>query len=249
MRNTEIIYTASGKPRIETIKVAGRCKICGAEITEGVRERDAISGNFSNFGECKARDSVYVCGACVFCIKDEKLRWNNFVSDAKHLYLLKKNDLEEYLFNLVKYVEGEFVIGITTSFKKHNSFRCKVNSEPNQFWIRQEDAEYIFDTVRLKSIYALLNEAYLQFSKDEMLKGQYKMISIEQYGLDKFRQLEDILKPHRGTAQFGLLVYMLNSEKRQEYMQSKIAAQKFEKEAQKQCRKQEKTQELQQSPL
>lgn len=131
--------------------------------------------------------------------------------------------------HLGKYVTGEFVVGITQSFKKHNSFRCKVNSDPRRFFIREEDREYIFDTNELKRVYEYLNDAYLQFSKDELQTGNYKMISIEQFGLEKFAIYEDLFKQYRGSAQFDLLIYMMNSEKRNEYIKSKQKAQKEKK--------------------
>lgn len=253
MENTEIIFKACGEPSIETIEVQGYCKVCGKEITEGVKEKDALSGSFTNWGELKRLDSNYVCKACAYCMKNADLRKNSFIADAKHLYLLKKNDLEEYLFNLGKYVEGEFVVGITQSFKKHNSFRCKVNTNTKIFYIREEDREYLFDVEKLKPVYEKLNEAYLQFSKDELLTGQYKMISIEQFGLEKFLEYEAIFKQYRGSAQFDLLVYMMNSEKRNEYIQAKTQAEKQEKikkRSEKSCLKsQEKISEVQLSLL
>ncbi|KXZ40028.1 hypothetical protein SAMN05661008_01512 [Alkalithermobacter thermoalcaliphilus JW-YL-7 = DSM 7308] len=229
MVNTEIIYKAFNKPDLEALQIVqieGHCKICGKKITEGVKEKNVLSANFTNWSELKRIDSNYICKACTFCMKNADLRKNSFVADSKHLYLLKKNDLEEYLFNLEKYIEAEFVVGITRSFKKHNSFRCIVNSNPKRFYIREEDREYLFDAEKLKTIYEMLNEAYLQFSKEELLSGQYKMISIEQFGLEKFQQYEEVFKQYRGSAQFELLVYMMNSEKRNEYIQAKIKTEK-----------------------
>jgi len=243
MTNTEILYNAGGCEHVDTVKVEGYCKICGKQITEGVKEKEVLSGNFTNFSDCKRIDSNYVCKECAWAMKNADLRKNNFVADSKHLYLLKKNDLEEYLFNLEKYVEGDFVVGITTSFKKHNSFRCKVNSNPKRYYIRQEDKEYIFDAEKLKPVYEKLNEAYLQFSKEELQSGQYKMISIEQFGLEKFQEYEAIFKQYRGSAQFDLLIYMMNSEKRNEYMQAKIQAEKEEKARQKEIEKKKKEEE------
>lgn len=69
------------------------------------------------------------------------------------MYLLKKNDLEEYIFNLEKYVTGEFVICLTRSFKKHGSYRATVNTSTDVFFIREEDSEYIFDKKQMKDIY------------------------------------------------------------------------------------------------
>ena len=73
----------------------------------------------------------------------------------------------------------------------------------------------------MKQLYAILNEAYLQFTKDELLTGNYRIIGIEQYGLVNFKKLENILKKYRGSNQFNLLIYMLNSEKRNEYIKNK----------------------------
>lgn len=241
MTNTELIYMAMGAPHVETETInSGYCKICGKYITEGVKEKDVLSGNFTNWSEIKRIDSSYICRECTYVIKDAELRKNSFICDRYKLYLLKKNDLEEYLFNLDKYVKDEFIVGITLSFKKHNSFRCRVNSNTKQFYIRQEDKEYLFDVVKLKPLYEKLNEAYLQFSKDELQTGQYNILGIEQFGLEKFREYESLFKLYRWTAQFDLLIYMMNSERRNEYIEAKKKAQAEEKARQREIEKEKK---------
>lgn len=239
-KNTEIIYSSYGSPSVETEKYSGTCLICGKGIQEGVKAKTILSGNFTNWGECKDRTSQYVCKECAFAMKTRELRVNSFIADSKHLYLLKKNDLEEYLFNLEKYVDGEFVVGITQSFKKHNSFRCKVNTNPKCFFIREEDREYLFDVHKLKPVYEKLNEAYLQFSKDEILTGNYKMISVEQFGINKFIEYEKLFKQYRGSAQFDIMLYMLNSEKRNEYVNAKMEEEKKRKKELEKLAKEEK---------
>lgn len=144
--------------------------------------------------------------------------------------MLKKNDLEHYLFNLDKYIKGEFIVCITQSFKKHNVIRAKVNTNPNSFYIRQEDDEYLFNATELKDVYKKLNEAYLYFSKEELETGNYKIISIEQFGLEKFIEYEDILSKYRGSSQFSILVYILNSEKRNEIIKERLKKEKKKKE-------------------
>ncbi|MFR7467186.1 MAG: hypothetical protein ACLUUR_00105 [Clostridia bacterium] len=81
----------------------------------------------------------------------------------------------------------------------------------------------------MKYLYNKLNEAYLQFSKDEILSGNYSTIAIEQFGLEKFIEYENLFKKYRKTYQFELLVYILNSERRNEYIKQKQQAQKEEK--------------------
>ena len=247
MTNTEIIYSALNNPDVECEDIKANCLICGKDIDEGMKSKDILAGNFTNWGECKDRTSTHICKECATAIKTRELRVNSFVVDKNKLNLLKKNDIEEYLFNLEKYVSDEFVVGITQTFKKHNSFRCKVNVSPECFYIREEDKEYIFDVNKLKPLYDKLNEAYLQFSKDEIQTGQYKMISIEQFGLDKFYEFEALFKQYRGSAQFNLLIYMMNSEKRNEYVQAKMKAEKEEKDKIKAFEKEQKLLEKQKS--
>lgn len=228
--NTEILYSALGNPTVEGLEnISCNCLICGKPIKQGLKAKKILSANFTNWGECKDKSSQYICKECTAVIKTREIRVNSFIADKNNLYLLKKNDIENYLFNLKKYITDEFVVGITQSFKKHNSFRCKVNSNPRRFYIRQEDREYIFDVNKLKKIYEYLNDAYLQFSKDELLTGNYKMISVEQFGLEKFAIYEDIFRQYRGSAQFDLLVYIMNSEKRNNYVKEKQKKQKEEK--------------------
>lgn len=215
MYNTEILALHIDTD-IKLEEHEGYCKICGKKIKKGTKYKNVLSGNFTNYDELKGLDSEYVCKECAICMKTPELRKNNFIADTKNLYLLKKNDLENYLFDLENYVNGPFVIGITESYKKHNSFRCKVNTNPKKFYIRHEDKEYLFDAEKLKPVYDLLNEAYMQFSKEELLTGNYKIIGIQQFGLEKFNKYEKVFRQHRGTAQFQLLVYILNSERRQE---------------------------------
>src|SRR5690554_1108128 len=121
MTNTEIIARHL-QSSLKTKEYEGECKICGKDIKKGIPEKKILSANFTNYSECKAIESKMICIECGTCMKEVNLRYKNFVADKNNLYLLGKNDLEEYLFNLDKYVSGLFVIGITTSFKKHNSF-------------------------------------------------------------------------------------------------------------------------------
>lgn len=241
MFNTEIIYQAMKACFNDNLEVVDNsCLICSKEIKEGIKVKKVLSEKFTNLSECKNLQSNYICKECAFSIKNADLRKNNIICDKDHIYFLKKNDLENYLFNLDEYLtEKEFLVAITKSFKKHNAFRCRVNSDYKKFYIREEDKEYLFDVQKLKNLYDILNEAYLQFSKEELQSGDYNLISIEQYGIEKFENLENILRKHRGTHQFNLLIYMLNSEKRNEFLKAKIKREKELKKLKKQNNKKE----------
>ncbi|MEG1871005.1 MAG: hypothetical protein RR192_03295, partial [Peptostreptococcaceae bacterium] len=170
MNNTEILYNALHIQNVDGLENADnkKCFVCGSDIEQGIKIKDVFSSNFTNFEACNNLKGTHVCKYCTYCLKDADLRKNNIVADKNKVYFLKKNDIENYLFNLEEYVKDEFVVAITTSFKKHNSFRCRVNADTKKFYIRQEDKEVLFEVDKMKYIYKKLNEAYLQFSKEEL---------------------------------------------------------------------------------
>jgi len=240
---TEIIYSALKKsnielPELELEDVETKCMMCGKEIREGVKYKKVVSGNFTDYDVFADIQGTHICKECATCVKTRELRINNIIADKDNLYLLKKNDLEEYLFNIDKYVSGDFVIGIAKSFKKHNSYRCKVNNNTNVFIIREEDKEYVFDRANMKVLYDIIWDMYLYFTKDEIQTGQYQISKIQEYGLKRFKKHEEIIKRHRNTHQFDLLLYILNSEKRNKIVEERIKKHKEEKKKQKQAQKQ-----------
>lgn len=238
MTNCEIICNSLSfdLDNLEKIK-KDNCFLCGKEITEGVKKKTVLSGNFTNFDICKNLEGEYFCKECCYCIKNADLRKNNIIACKNKLYLLKKNDLENYLFNLDKFVEGEFIVCVTQSFKKHNVIRAKVNTSTSKFYIRMEDDEFLFNVPVSKEVYDKLNEAYLFFTKEELESGDYKIYNIEKFGLSKFYKCEEIFKKYRGTSQFSFLIYILNSERRNEILKERLA---IEKENKKKGKKNEK---------
>lgn len=71
MTNTEIIYSALGSPEVKCENISGNCLICGKNIEQGVKMKEVLSGNFTNWGECKSRTSQYICKECTAAIKEK----------------------------------------------------------------------------------------------------------------------------------------------------------------------------------
>lgn len=244
MKNTEIIYSALQNAGINTEleleEVKTDCMLCGKEIEKGAKLKKVVSSKFTDYDLFININGTHICKECATCIKTRKLRTNNIIADKCNLYLLNKNDLEEYLFNIDKYVKGEFIVGITQSFKKHNSYRCKVNEDTDIFYIREEDKEYEFNRIKLRELYRKLNEAYLYFQKDEILTGQYSITRIQEFGIKKFQAYEQKFKKFRNTHQFNLLVYILNSARRNEIVKERVKKQKEEQKHKKMAEKEKK---------
>lgn len=224
MTNTQLI---SKYISVQKGDITGKCKVCGSGTTSGFKAKDYIKeSRFTNNDCLKEIDSDVICENCAACLKDDSLRRSSFICSESGLVYLKKNDIENYLFDLDKYVKGEFVVCITKSFKKHNSFRARVNLNPHVFYIREEDDEYIFDSYVLKDIYKAINRLYLYFAKEDIQTAHYDTKQIIKYGKEQFFIDETIIKPFRGSKQFELLLHMLNSERRNEIVKKRIKEEK-----------------------
>lgn len=219
MTNTQLI---SKFIDVDVGNKIGHCKMCGCKTEHGFASKDYIKDTrFTNFDELKRIESDIICEHCAACMKETKLRRSCYIADETQIIWLKKNDIENYVFNLGNIVTGQFVVCITESFKKHTSFKAVVNKSTDRFTITHENYKFVFDTRKMKKVYAVLNEMYLYFSKDELLTGDYNTYYIIEYMKSghteqEFLQNESVLKTVRGSKAFEFCVYMLNSERKNE---------------------------------
>lgn len=202
--------------------------MCGISTETGLDRKKFIKpARFTNYDLLKEPTSQVICENCGACMKEAKLRRSSFVASSEGILYIQKNDIENIIFNLDDYVKGEFVVCITRSFKKHNSFRATVNIDTKRFYIREEDDEYIFDVKKLKNIYEIINQLYLYYNKDEIQTGNYNIYQTRKYlGIDKLLELEDKIKDYRGSKQFDLLLHILNSERRNEIIKQRLKEEK-----------------------
>jgi len=216
VNQTHLIYRALGEPHIETEPCKGICAFCGTEIQEGVKLENTVSDAFTNYDLLTDRTASHVCAACNACVREPKLRRMNFIaigdsdeSDA-HIIYFKRDEIERYLFQPLP---TPFIFAVTESYKKHMSFRARVNYSNKLYYVQKEDTQILFSPNKYKPIFDTLNRLYLIFSKNEIELGNYYMNRIKKYGLNNFQEDEGIIKEHRGTLQFNLLIYALNSNK------------------------------------
>lgn len=208
--------------------------MCGRLTNTGFKSKDVIKdARFTNFDELKNIKSDVVCEYCTACMKDARLRRSCFIADEEQIIFLKRNDIEKYIFDLKEKIKGSFVICVTDSFKKHTSFKAPVNVNPIKFFVQDENINYIFDSVKMKKIYEILNEMYLYFSKDELLSGNYEIFFILEYinaySEERFLQNEEKLSAVRGGKAFELCVNILNSERKNKFIKEKKAQCKTKK--------------------
>lgn len=212
---THLIYQALGKPHVLSEPCTGICAFCGTEIQEGVRLEKTVSEAFTNYDQLTDHTASHVCSACNACVREPKLRRMNFIaigdSDESnaHIIFFKRDEIEKWLFNPPP---APFVFGCTINYKKHLSFKAKVNCSSKLFYVQFEDNSILFSPSKYKPIFEAINRLHLVFSKSEIESGNYYMNRMRQYGLRAFQNDEGTIKEHRGTLQFNnLLMYALNN--------------------------------------
>lgn len=210
---THLIYSALGKPQVETELCTGICAFCGTDIQEGVPLKNTVSDTFTNFDQLTDRNASHVCQCCYACLKDTRLRRMNFIaignSDESnaHIIFFKRDEIERYLFQPLP---TPFIFAVTESYKKHMSFRARVNYSQKLFYVQKEDEQILFSPNKYRNIYEAMKLLYQKFSKLSIQTGNYQQNFIKKYGLNEFQRDEGIIKNERGTQQFELLLYALN---------------------------------------
>ena len=82
MTNTELIYNALKAPNVEGLEdIDCCCMICGKQIKRGLKYKNVLSSNFTNWGDCKDRASNYICKECTAVLKSREVRVNSFIAD------------------------------------------------------------------------------------------------------------------------------------------------------------------------
>lgn len=212
MYPTHLIYQALGAPEVETEPCGDICVLCGTALQEGIQLKNSVSATFTNFDLLIDRCASHVCKCCYACLKESKLRRMNFIATGQGMAYFKRGEIEKYLFNPPP---PPFVFAVTESYKKHNSFKARVNYSQKLFYVQKEDIQILFSPDKYKEIFEAMTRLYRGFSKSAIQTGHYQQNFIKKYGLNGFIEDELIINNERGTQQFALLIYALNMSEEQ----------------------------------
>lgn len=208
MNATELIYHAACSPDIEVESIGGVCAVCGKTITEGVPIKKVVSSSFTDWNFLADISASHVCAACTWCIKEPKMRRSQYIATENRLVYFKREIIEHWLFFPP---HPPFVFFMTSSYKKHGSFRAKVNGSRDLFYIQFEDRQILFSPNKYKELFELMKRMYATFNKtQEIGTGNYIQKRVMEYGIEKWREDEAVLKRYRGSQVFELLLYALN---------------------------------------
>lgn len=216
----QLLYSAAGSPAIDGEPSFGPCCLCGtpgATLNKG----PSIKNGFTNLDYLKVPGSPAICSACAYVFTEKRLRTSSWLVNAEKMVWLKREDIWDVLFGAT--LDPPFAIYVTTSWKKHGSFKTRVNHDWSRFYVQFEETGVVFDRekwVKPAQLMDLLYSIPLSeenkkqsrsfFTKEMIRTGAYDQRRIKAFGIEELLQIEAILDPIRIHPAFGLLVYALN---------------------------------------
>ena len=188
----------------------GICAVCGKAISEGVPIKKVVSSAFMDWNALADMTTAsHVCAACTWCIREPKLRRSQWIATKKQLMFFKRDEIGDWLFDPPNH--PPFIFSCTASYKKHGSFRARVNNSRTLFYVQFEDRQILFSPNRYRELFELMEKMYAVFNKTrEIGKGDYIQKRVGEYGLKEWQRDDAILKQYRGSQVFELLLYALN---------------------------------------
>jgi hypothetical protein len=242
-------YSQNFPLKIET-GINSTCCFTGNTITEGIKKKDLIKDVFTDNQYIRYR-SDYCSLEAALCmqriipqseenkqrkiekkksegkniegLKDEftSLRNYHFICTESELKILRREEIESVLFNLP---EEPFVFVITFGFKKHTTFKSKVNFSSKDFIITTDKADIKVNLGQTVNLFNVIQNWYTVipgkettstkqtfFSKDDILNGCQNYKKIEDYG-EKYFSENEFIANYRNTLYLDLIVYILNKK-------------------------------------
>jgi hypothetical protein len=206
---TRLLWQAAGEPPGHG-DAHGRCRICG-EIDTGLSFADWVRPTFTDLDKLVAGDII--CRPCQFAFdersellarrvgKDKPQRMRNyshFIVSGEWLPLSKTDKAQ--MTDILLRQDWQAAI-IAQSGQKHIIFRAQPR-------VVQFEELAILDISRLGEVLQIIEALYQAFSKSEIELGNYARHRIVKFGIEAWIELENQIKPWRGTALFGLALFL-----------------------------------------
>lgn len=193
----------------------GECRTCGV-ITAGSAFDEWVKPTFTDHDKIGA--GQVVCNACLFCFDDhnteltrrtgkekpQRMRnYSHFVLAGEWIPLGKA---DKALMRSILVRNPEVAI-VAASGQKHLAFRC-----PPGWWQIEDTTVRPFPD-SLQTVLAIIEPAYeAGISKTELESGRYNQQRILMFGLARWRRLESVIGPLRGTVQLKLALFLAQKD-------------------------------------
>jgi len=189
------------------------CWLCGGK-TEGKGRpiKKAIKGTFLDQPYARKKDSKSICKGCAFCLdsKNSSLRNYSILATEKGLQHPGRNEWRQILFNPP---DPPFLAILSVSGQKHLHFKGGIAQDTNYYPILLEEMSVVIDKKKLSHITWLVEVLYSNgFSKTEIQEGKYKQHRIMEFGISRWEELEDKLKPYRPSGLMEVALYIAQEQ-------------------------------------
>lgn len=164
------------------------CPVCGQKTQEGVRTKDIVSSNFTDW----AFVGEYVCKKCADLFS---LYFYSYISDPEGIRLLNIRELREQLITPQK---PPFLFVITTSQKKHLFYRAVWNYSPERFAVNLETETIWTTPKRMKQLFDFVESMQtLGAGKEAMKRGEIPFQVLQKTGFGPLKFLKRELEISR----------------------------------------------------
>lgn len=161
------------------------CPICKRNVTHGIRTKDIVSSNFTDW----AYVGEYVCPECADLFS---LYFYSYIVDPDGIRLLNVRELRDQLTVPQK---PPFLLVITTSQKKHLFYRAVLNHNSNRFAVNLETETIYTTPERMRQLFDFVEcLQVLGCSKERLKQGQISEKAFLGIGMDAIRFLNHELK-------------------------------------------------------
>ena len=193
----------------------GVCRVCGDDAI-GLPFEDWVRDTFNDRN--RLMPGVIICQACQFSFdvksklladkvgKEKLQRLTNYthIVSGGVWYALSKGEKVRIAELLKQPCE---LVTIAVSGQKHIIFKA----QPGWWQIEEQSVRPFPD--QLSSLMTLVEKLYNGgISKTEIETGRYNQRRILDYGFDQWRELENTIKPLRGSIQLNLALYLAQKE-------------------------------------
>jgi hypothetical protein len=197
----------------------GQCRFCGAD-RGGVLFSEWVKPTFTDWD--KLLPGNIVCEQCLFWFNEASEELANLTGKNKPQRMrnyshfvtgeiwtpLSKGD-KTSMRNLLLTPPFPDLAVIAESGQKHIAFRA-VRNAPDSLsgWVQFEEQQIWVDPASLLAQLEIIEALYTVFSKTEIETGRYIPNRILNYGVDLWRDREQIVKSWRGTPLFSLSIFL-----------------------------------------
>jgi len=198
----------------------GPCRICGKN-NEGTEFNNWVKDTFTNYDILKPGEII--CDDCLFWFnqRSEKLRelmgkdkpqkmqnYSHFIVAGEWIPVSKGNKAKMAELLLADSIPE--MAAIAVSGQKHIAFRARRN-QPDQSngWVQFEEQSIWIDQLKLRELLSAIEDLYTVFSKGEIESGNYYHTRIMEFGIERWQELENQIKPIRKTGLFQLALFLV----------------------------------------